>query len=166
MKRAIRRLRAIPPSARKPLPSGSSDDGSGVVTAGVETEPPVRTPAVGALGLVRSAKRLPLRSAGPGVIEKEPVQNVPAGPRQISPGVELKTCGPKNIQRKSSPFPNTVSMSNNPPEPLGAKLTDASEVKPANVGEENVTSIELKKSTKPNDEAHGGWKMMSMARGR
>ena len=78
MKRAIRRLRAKP-SARKPLPSNSSEHGSGVDTeVGVpETDPPVRSPFTDR-GLFISKKKLPLKPVPPR-IEKEPVQNVPAG---------------------------------------------------------------------------------------
>jgi hypothetical protein len=75
------------------------------------------------------------------MIAKEPVQNVPAGPEQISFGTVLKIWGPKNDQSKSPP-PGNASRSNNPPPPLEKKLRVAGAVKPVNVGEENVTSID------------------------
>jgi len=155
LKRAIRRLRAKP-SARKPLPSNSSEDGSGVDTeVGVpETDPPVRSPFTDR-GLFISKKKLPLKPVPPR-IEKEPVQNVPAGPGQISFRVVLKIWGPMNSQSKSPP-PGNASRENNPPTLLGLKLRDASDVKPGNVGEENVTSIEFPKFAKPKDKLeHGG----------
>jgi hypothetical protein len=146
LERAIKRLRPKPPSAKKPLPSRSIEDGSGAVTGAPFTEPPVSTPAVGASGFVKSAKRLPDRSAGPGAIIKEPARNVAKSSLEL----REKICGPKNIQRKSSPSENTVSRSNNPPPALGAKLIEAGAVNPADVGEENVTLIPVK-STKPPD---------------
>lgn len=102
------------------------------------TDPPVRSPAI--VGSFISKKKLPLKSVPP-VIEKRPVQNVPAGPGQISFAVVLKIWGPKNDQTKSPP-PGNASRSNNPPPALEKKLRVATEVKPGNVGEENVTSID------------------------
>jgi hypothetical protein len=78
----------------------------------------------------------------PARIEKAPVQNVPAGPGQISFAVVLKIWGPKNDQSKSPPPLGNASRSNNPPPPVSKKLRVAGAVKPANVGEENVTSID------------------------
>jgi len=156
LKRAVRRLRAKP-SASKPLPSSSSEDGSGVDTAvGVpETDPPVRSPFTDR-GLFISKKKLPLKPVPPR-IEKEPVQNVPAGPGQISFRVVLKIWGPANTQTKSPPPGRNASRSNNPPTLLGWKPRDASEVKPGNVGEENVTSMEFAKFATPKDKLkHGG----------
>jgi hypothetical protein len=75
------------------------------------------------------------------VTAKEPVQNVPTGPGQFSFAVLLKIGGPKNDQSKSF-IPGNASRSNNPPPPLSKKLRVAGAVKPANVGEENVTLID------------------------
>jgi len=132
-------LRANPPRARKPLPSNSSEDGSGAATLGVPlTVPPVRSPNIA--GSFISKKKLPLAFVPP-MIAKEPIQKVPAGPGQISFGIVLKTWGPKNDQTKSPPLGN-ASRSNNPPAPLEKKLRVAGAVKPVNVAEENVTSID------------------------
>jgi hypothetical protein len=102
------------------------------------TAPPVRSPNIA--GSFISKKKLPLAFVPP-VIAKEPAQKVPAGPGQISSGVVLKIWGPKNDQTKSPPLGN-ASRSNNPPPPLEKKLRVAGAVKPVNVAEENVTSID------------------------
>ena len=64
----------------------------------------------------------------------------------------LKIWGPKNVQSKSALSPGehvgapvaqgNASRSNNPPPPLEKKLRVAGAVKPVNVAEENVTSID------------------------
>jgi hypothetical protein len=148
----VRRLRAKP-SARKPPPSNSSDDGSGVTADVPVTDPPVRSPFTDR-GLLISKKKLPLKPVPP-VIGKEPVQNIPSDAVQVPVPPGLKIWSPMNTHSKSPP-PGNASRENNPPTKEGAKPREASDEKPVKVGEENVTSMLLMKFTPPGSIEHAG----------
>lgn len=123
MQRANRRLRAKPLSARRPLPSRSSDEGSGtgVVEEVAVTVPEMSSPPTGppfGPGVISPKKLNPVSSIvkGPPVFKVGGVPSVkppqvagdaelePKQPKAFSSNIKMSPFGPVNVILKSPPF--------------------------------------------------------------